>query len=1817
MDDHNLIACGSCGATNRLPRQAGADGRKPVCGRCRSPLKGSQQGSSDPAPDGTEAPPIGPEFVSGTAEDGLEKIRTRLLDLTNRNRLLNFRHSAASMLRIVDTGLNSIFEYLAAGDKLAFMPVPDAPMRFEEDGSDGESPRKKPQPGEYAKTIGWPASHELDPEWEERVPKILPVLHYTQGLETLTRKISSAAKTAIEESGTNMLYMIFGFLEWYEAEDSQIPRLAPLLTLPVALERSSAKGKGFECTLEYSGDDFTTNLSLAEKLRRDFGLELPAVEDEDSPHSYFSRFGPLLDRNPRWRIRRQVTLSLLSFGKLLMYRDLDPSTWPEGNIANHPLVRDLFEGRKSTRVVHAPEYLIDDPALESVVPEVILDADSSQHSALIDALQGRNVVIEGPPGTGKSQTITNLIAAALVKGKTVLFVSEKLAALEVVRRRLDEVGLGLFCLELHSHKTQKHALLNDVTARLNARGGFKEPRDFDELRSVVERRKRALTQYVGLMNGVAGIFGATTFEVLWARDRHHQELPIPLRQGLNAVLLPGLKQFSRARYEEALKFLSVYGGHLAGIKGVAPNPDEHPWSWVGKGLNFDEEVKLLDLLGSLSNAFREAISLRHTLAETTGILPDDGIDGLLKASELGNALPQANDPALAMLLEPCRNPAVRSLLRDFAGKLEAIRECDSAVRAGIAAGDSAGFLSEASVTRLGQTLEAVQDLNLETADLAQLSDLLDRARAAAKVLRESAASYARVQQILGSKLDFNTEGVDVLAHCVRLIETAPFEVLYLRAPQMEAEGFRPRLREAAEEAAALSKQHSELDRRFNLALAREFAGASQLRDHADIINGAGFWQVWFTRSYRMAVKTHARISRDPSRVERSLMTGNLLTVHTYLLQRRAFDANQNLHAALAPHFRGVETQWNELQRLADWYEQILLTIPEDGHDLRNLLLKSRTERLRAVKAELAGITDLRKGLESIPLALASVSTIPRMTEPRSLNETGKALQSVEDDLEALISTLSHSGMRKELRLFEVRSLLVAAKNYREHAASVLNSSAIQILGASFAGCATDPRPIKEAVEFAHAVAGSGLPEKAQEFLLCSQYLANLSGFRDTLSRLHRVGEDLKSTCIDVRSLTDSAVWPLVEGESLTGALAKVNALQQGRELLTPWLHFVRMRLAARDQGVDRLTTLADRGALEPQDLIPAFRFVFHNTLSHALFAENPALSEFNGITQDLARTQFAEADRKAILLFRERAAAILDRRPVPSGNGTGPVRSWTNLALIMNETNKQMRHIPIRQLVRRAGAALQALKPCFLMGPLSVAQYLTPGEIRFDLVVMDEASQLKPEDAIGAIARGGQIVIVGDPKQLPPTNFFQTAFVDPDEEEDGESRTVAEEGESILDVASTLYQPVRRLRWHYRSRHHSLIAFSNREFYQGDLIVFPSAFHEDPSLGVKYQPVSDGVYDGGRNPREAAVIVEAVLQHMRMNPGESLGVVAMNLEQRDLIEELLDQKLHTEPFAIAFQNQMNMGAEPFFIKNLENVQGDERDVIFISVTYGPDPRGNQYMRFGPVNSASGHRRLNVLFTRAKRRIEVFSSVDPDRIQVNPNSTWGLRAFKHYLTFARTGVLDAADGAGGEAESDFELAVGAVLKEHGYTVDAQVGVAGFSIDLGIRHPAKPGAYVLGIECDGATYHSSRSARDRDRLRQEILENLGWKIHRVWSTDWFKSRNTEIKRLLERVEKLLAGDPDYLRERQNLQRLRTLRVRLTELRDQELHPAFQEVEPEKSLLRPELLDEFLRRRPRTREDWLRLIAPELRSETDPNQVGRFLPRVLEIVSETFGS
>ena len=434
-----------------------------------------------------------------------------------------------------------------------------------------------------------------------------------------------------------------------------------------------------------------------------------------------------------------------------------------------------------------------------------------------------------------------------------------------------------------------------------------------------------------------------------------------------------------------------------------------------------------------------------------------------------------------------------------------------------------------------------------------------------------------------------------------------------------------------------------------------------------------------------------------------------------------------------------------------------------------------------------------------------------------------------------------------------------------------------------------------------------------------------------------------------------------------------------------------------------------------------------------------------------------------------------------------------------------------------------ALAPCLMMSPLSVAQYLAPDQALFDVVIFDEASQITVWDAVGCLARARQAIVVGDPKQMPPTNFFARADDDPDGDIDMEGDL-----ESILDEMLGASIPDRTLSLHYRSRKESLIAFSNSRYYDNQLVTFPAPVFPDNGVQLK-RP--DGFYSRGKarhNQGEAKAIVAEVLRRLRhKDPSvreQSIGVVTFNTEQQTLIEDLLDEARSSHP-DIEWAFAPDTGIEPVFVKNLETVQGDERDVIMFSVTYGPDQSNHVTMNFGPLNRDGGERRLNVAISRSRTEMVVFSTLRPDRIDLSRTQALAVADLKHFLEFAERGpaALGAAvHGSIGDFESPFETAVARALRDKGWKVHPQVGVSAYRIDLGIVHPDAPGAYLAGVECDGAMYHSSAFARERDKIRQAVLEGLGWTMFRVWSTDWWTHRAKALETLHDSLTEQLKVD-----------------------------------------------------------------------------------------------
>lgn len=580
------------------------------------------------------------------------------------------------------------------------------------------------------------------------------------------------------------------------------------------------------------------------------------------------------------------------------------------------------------------------------------------------------------------------------------------------------------------------------------------------------------------------------------------------------------------------------------------------------------------------------------------------------------------------------------------------------------------------------------------------------------------------------------------------------------------------------------------------------------------------------------------------------------------------------------------------------------------------------------------------------------------------------------------------------------------------------------------------------------------------------------------------------------------------------ALEKCRACLDNMDLFVNWGRFSSVFAQLRDIGCVPFLDAVTNENVEPHKIVDTFNGNFYRQWIDHIVAGTPALYGFDRISQDQAVRIFAEKDKEQFEINRVKIRATLSSsRPDVhyATHGSG-------VSLILREGQKKRRQKSIRTLFREFGPLVQQIKPCFLMSPLSVSTFLDPEAIHFDAVVFDEASQIFPQDAIGAIYRGDQLIVAGDPQQMPPSNFFNASISEEDREDEEDDVGVFE---SILDICSAEL-PTHELEWHYRSRFEQLIAFSNQNFYLNHLITFPSAKVDRLGSGVDYYHV-DGFMDrkSHTNEREAEFIADLVYRNFEKYPDRSLGVVAFSVQQQQRIEQMISRKRAEHPEMETFFKES--GEEPFFVKNLETVQGDERDTIIFSVAYGRGKDGKMNHNFGPLSRSGGERRLNVAVTRAKYNVQVVSSMHYTDIDLARISNEGGRLLREYLDYAENGEIalqrSVSVSADDHFDSDFEADVCEFLRQHGFSVDTQVGCANFKIDLGLRRE-KSSDYVLAIECDGATYHSSKNARDRDRLRQEILEDMGWKFYRIWSTDWFRNDAVEKERLLKAVRKAIA-------------------------------------------------------------------------------------------------
>ena len=562
-----------------------------------------------------------------------------------------------------------------------------------------------------------------------------------------------------------------------------------------------------------------------------------------------------------------------------------------------------------------------------------------------------------------------------------------------------------------------------------------------------------------------------------------------------------------------------------------------------------------------------------------------------------------------------------------------------------------------------------------------------------------------------------------------------------------------------------------------------------------------------------------------------------------------------------------------------------------------------------------------------------------------------------------------------------------------------------------------------------------------------------------------------------------------------------------------WIDFRDSRKKCCEAGLESFVTGAEDSYYKAGTLVNCFMKMFYLKWIKVNCSRDDAVAQFRARIQESKIERFCELDdhQLPVAQMRIREKLISD---MPNRNNFN--RATDEMGVLLHELNKKRKIMPLRKLFKTIPNLLLKLKPCLMMSPLSVSYFLEAETYKFDMVIFDEASQIFPQDAIGAICRGKQVIIAGDSKQLPPTSFFAASTNNTDGEYDSDEEEDDVIYDSILEEATNSL-PNRSLLWHYRSRNEDLIAFSNQEIYKNKLITFPSSNTVAADSGVEYVYVENGTYSGRCNIQEANKCVELIKEHIDKHEDRSLGIIAFSEKQQSTVEEAVQKFRERNPRYEKFFSEDK--EEPFFIKNLENVQGDERDTIIFSICYAKDPNGRMYMRFGPLGHQGGERRLNVAITRAKHDIKLVGSIMPYDIDLSKTKSEGIRMLKDYIEFAIKGseVLHPHKSSNALYETDeFCDGVAKFITSKGYHVKQYVGNSDYKIDIAVEHPKYPGCYVAGIECDGNSYYMARTARDREHLRKSVLEQMGWKMFRVWSTEWINNKVGQQKRLLNFIE-----------------------------------------------------------------------------------------------------
>lgn len=1590
------------------------------------------------------------------------------------------------------------------------------------------------------------------------------------------------ARDDTKERGVQSLYLAIGLLEWRESEHSEELIRSPLLLIPLTITFGEAKAL---YTIKWMEDEgIEINPTLRERLNSSFHLRLPSfeeiakreiartidVEDEafrghqstvkkqrialPALQSVFDIINDALDRLPDnlrnvWQVSLTAHIGRFSFQKLVMRQDLEHHLQ---EALAHPLLRRIAGERGA---LHEPRGLITSEQLDTYVQPrdclEILDADSSQEEAIQAAKAGQSFVLQGPPGTGKSQTIANIIAETLGQGKKVLFVSEKMAALEVVRKRLEAAHLGEFLLDLHDAKQNRREFVSKLEEAIRlarqppiAASLAQWERDSDKLK---ERREQ-LNRYVRELHLPRFKLGNSAFDAYGqlARLSDAPASDFALTDDVTTIT-PTQLDHMREALDQLLDYEDVLDSY---------------WSHTWRGTTLtsfpsEQATNIEDHFNRLVRAIALAESEFEKVANSLG--EQDA------AITFGWAT-YACERTQTALSSPLPLPSWFD-----ADVIERLRQV-------LAYAQSAAEYYQSAHRSLDvRYLEGVYELDHQ----AILGSLTKESDAAIATIRASGVDDPH-NVALAKRLELDRHLHACLAVLPRLLDSAVQVAILLGLPVPETHAeIEVLLRQANAIAETPNPPRSWLDpdgyaeaRIFALdvidkALWAQKARASLSESYSSAYLEAdlesighkfreqyGSFLRYLRPQYYVDVRTLRRfLNKESSRTFEELKNDVSTAVKLADIERWREEHGADLARLLGRHYNGEQTDWVRMRKMVEWADLYHSLITEDivTDAITKLLIGPASARVTLAGA----LTQLANNWaawkiedawisETIDMgALWSVSRDDARHDvlmwARILERLMATLQQYWQAVDQAVATSKDQHAHYWHTLVEDIHQAQLVHEFDEWIA--IHQEQLQVdLGSDFSGASTDWAQLCERLDWVERFTKlypDGVPIALKQWIARgSRTQEQREVAKESLKRarslLGEIEDELQyAETIIARSrfLPNRAT----QDDTLLSAMRqRVEFHREQLPQLGRWVACGERILHCRSFGLNALIDSSLKQGTFPRDIVRVFERRFYSIWLDAVLSSTPILRQFAGDTQGRIIQEYRQLDirhlqqaqQRLVMLLRQRrhSAFLRAANSVESENPEDRAFGRVYDQLVREATKK--RSPAIREIVRKVRDALIELKPCWMMSPLSVSQFVETADPVFDLVIFDEASQVLTEDAVCAIMRGKQLVVVGDERQLPPTSFFAKSLADGADEDDDQSDSAEQERtESVLTEMKSANMHERSLKWHYRSQHESLIAFSNNEFYGGQLITFPGPDGQH-SEGVRFIHVTDGLYDRSvsrTNRREAERVVDLLIQLAQRDLTISLGVVALSGAQQSAIRDALANRFKQHPELAILRETLDedgAGTDAFFIKNLESVQGDERDVVLLSIGYGRDRLGQIHTNFGPVNRKGGERRLNVAVTRARRQMIVVSSIRAADLPPTLTSV-GARTLRRYLDYAEHGssalYVQPASVTGPEGvkqfDSPFEQAVYDALSAKGLVLDTQIGCSGYRIDLAVRDSEQGDRYLLGIECDGASYHSSKTARDRDRLRQAHLETLGWSIHRIWSSDWFANPEWEIEKTLE--------------------------------------------------------------------------------------------------------